>query len=32
MFLIDREHNVVRRYAPADRPGKLAADIEAALA
>ena len=31
-FLVDRNRNVVRRYAPADRPESLAADIEAALA
>jgi glutathione peroxidase len=31
-FLVDRERRVVRRYAPADKPEKLAADIEAALA
>jgi glutathione peroxidase len=31
-FLVDRNHNVVRRYAPTDRPEFLAADIEAALA
>jgi glutathione peroxidase len=31
-FLLDRNHNVLRRYAPTDRPGKLASDIEAALA
>jgi glutathione peroxidase len=31
-FLVDRNHNVVRRYAPTDRPESLAADIEAALA
>jgi glutathione peroxidase len=30
-FLIDRDHNVVRRYAPTDRPEKLALDIEAML-
>jgi glutathione peroxidase len=31
-FLVDRKRNVLRRYAPTDRPEKLAADIEAALA
>jgi glutathione peroxidase len=31
-FLVDKNRNVVRRYAPTDRPEKLAADIEAALA
>jgi glutathione peroxidase len=31
-FLVDREHRVVRRYAPSDRPESLAADIEATLA
>ena len=31
-FLVDRNHNVVRRYAPTDRPEKLALDIEATLA
>ena len=30
-FLIDREGRVVRRYAPSDKPEKLAADIEALL-
>jgi len=30
-FLVDRNHNVVRRYAPTDRPEKLALDVEAAL-
>jgi glutathione peroxidase len=30
-FLVDRSHNVVRRYAPTDRPENLALDIEAAL-
>jgi glutathione peroxidase len=30
-FLVDRNHNVVRRYAPTDKPESLAADIEAAL-
>ncbi|MGO9930460.1 MAG: glutathione peroxidase [Steroidobacteraceae bacterium] len=31
-FLVDRQRRVVRRYAPADKPEKLAAAIEAALA
>ncbi len=31
-FLVDRQHRVVRRYAPSDRPESLAADIEATLA
>jgi glutathione peroxidase len=30
-FLVDREHRVVRRYAPTDKPEALAADIEAVL-
>ena len=30
-FLIDRDGNVVRRYAPTDKPEKLAGDIEAVL-
>jgi len=30
-FLVDREGHVVRRYAPADKPESLAADIEALL-
>ena len=30
-FLVDRNHNVVRRYAPIDKPEKLALDVEAAL-
>ncbi|KUO56197.1 MAG: glutathione peroxidase [Sphingomonadales bacterium BRH_c42] len=30
-FLIDREGNVVRRYAPADRPERIARDIEKLL-
>jgi glutathione peroxidase len=30
-FLVDRNRNVVRRYAPTDKPERLAADIEAAL-
>jgi glutathione peroxidase len=31
-FLVDRQRRVVRRYAPADKPEKLAAGIETALA
>jgi glutathione peroxidase len=31
-FLVDRQRRVVRRYAPADKPEKLAAAVEAALA
>ena len=31
-FLVDRERRVVCRYAPSDKPEKLARDIEAALA
>jgi glutathione peroxidase len=31
-FLVDRRRRVVRRYAPADKPEKLAAAVEAALA
>jgi glutathione peroxidase len=31
-FLVNRQRRVVRRYAPADNPEKLAAAIEAALA
>jgi len=31
-FLVDRQRRVVRRYAPAEKPEKLVADIEAALA
>ena len=31
-FLVGRNGQVVRRYAPQDTPDKLAADIEAALA
>ena len=31
-FLVGRQRRVVRRYAPADKPEKLAAAIEAALA
>ncbi len=30
-FLLDKDHNVVRRYAPTDRPESLALDIEAVL-
>jgi glutathione peroxidase len=30
-FLVDRNHNVVRRYAPTDKPEKLGLDIEAVL-
>jgi glutathione peroxidase len=30
-FLVDRGRRVVRRYAPTDRPGSLAHDIEAVL-
>src|SRR5208337_2305701 len=30
-FLIDRKHNVVRRYAPTDKPQSLGLDIEAVL-
>jgi glutathione peroxidase len=30
-FLLDREHNVVRRYAPTDKPESLGLDIEAVL-
>jgi glutathione peroxidase len=30
-FLIDKQRGVVRRYAPSDKPEKLARDIEAAL-
>ena len=30
-FLIDREGNVVKRYAPADRPESIAKDIEKLL-
>ena len=30
-FLIDRSHRVLRRYAPSDKPEKLAGDIEATL-
>jgi glutathione peroxidase len=30
-FLIDRDGKVVRRYAPTDKPAKLAKDIEALL-
>ena len=31
-FLVDRQRRVVRRYAPSDKPEKLAGDIAAALA
>ena len=30
-FLLDRNHNVVRRYAPTDKPEKMGLDIEAVL-
>jgi glutathione peroxidase len=30
-FLVNREHRVLRRYAPTDKPERLAEDIEAAL-
>ena len=30
-FLVDRDRRVVRRYAPSDKPEKLAGEIEAAL-
>jgi glutathione peroxidase len=30
-FLLDRNHNVVRRYAPTDKPESMGLDIEAAL-
>ncbi len=30
-FLLDRNHNVVHRYAPTDKPEKMGLDIEAAL-
>jgi glutathione peroxidase len=30
-FLVAKDHNVVRRYAPTDRPDSLARDIEAVL-
>ena len=30
-FLLDRKHNVVRRYAPSDKPQSLGLDIEAVL-
>ena len=30
-FLLDRNHNVVRRYAPTDKPENLGLDIEAVL-
>ena len=31
-FLVGRDDQVIRRYAPQDAPAKLAGDIEAALA
>ncbi len=31
-FLVGRDGQVIRRYAPTDKPASLAADIEAALA
>ena len=30
-FLVDKAHNVVRRYAPTDKPELLALDVEAVL-
>jgi glutathione peroxidase-family protein len=30
-FLVDRKHDVVRRYAPTDKPESLGLDIEAVL-
>jgi len=30
-FLLDRKHDVVRRYAPNDKPENLGLDVEAAL-
>ena len=30
-FLLDKDHNVVRRYGPAEKPESLALDIEAVL-
>jgi glutathione peroxidase len=30
-FLLDRKHDVVRRYAPTDKPETLGLDVEAAL-
>jgi glutathione peroxidase len=30
-FLLDRDHRVLRRYAPSDKPERLAGDVEAAL-
>jgi glutathione peroxidase len=30
-FLLDRNHNVVRRYAPTDKPETMGLDIEAVL-
>ena len=31
-FLLSKEGQVIKRYAPQDAPAKIAADIEAALA
>ena len=31
-FLVGRDGQVIRRYAPQDKPEKLASDIQAALA
>ncbi len=31
-FLVSKEGQVIKRYAPQDTPAKIAADIEAALA
>jgi len=30
-FLVDREGNVVKRYAPSDKPEDIAPDVEALL-
>ncbi len=30
-FLVDRQHKVVRRYAPTDKPDSLGLDVEAVL-